>query len=460
MSHTLAGGVPGSTESWTYNPAAQIEALTQGQSPYVWSGQPTSAVGTPLTFNGLNQNSALAVLAQGYDDKGNLKYDGLRTFSYDGENRLTDVVLGAGLGIAYDPTGRLRATISPTVPTPTRTFFLYDGDKLVAEYTNTYAAGGTLMRRYVPGTGVDEPLVWYEGTGSTDKRWFHANRQGSIVAVTNGTGALALNAANSPMAYTYGPYGEPQDWQGSRFRYTGQIALPQAQLYHYKARAYDPAMGRFLQTDPIGQADDPNLYAYVGGDPGNNTDPTGTLVVVGGSEPYADIMRGNLEQLRSTPAGRRLVEKAESSPFVIMIQPPSGSLMKSGTTVAFNDGAYNGTGSGSAIVLDAWDTSSGRDSSGSTHTYTYITLGHELGHAIQNAEGRAIRTDATYPGPKGSTHPVETEALAGENAVRKENRQPTRRWYNPRDLPKPTGPRQGKESPNDQYPVWDGMIHQ
>jgi uncharacterized protein RhaS with RHS repeats len=35
-------------------------------------------------------------------------------------------------------------------------------------------------------------------------------------------------------------------------------------------------VGRFLQTDPIGYGDGPNIYAYVGGDPVNGSDPTGT----------------------------------------------------------------------------------------------------------------------------------------------------------------------------------------
>jgi RHS repeat-associated protein len=58
--------------------------------------------------------------------------------------------------------------------------------------------------------------------------------------------------------------------------FTGREYNAESGLYHYRARAYDPAVGRFLQADPLGfAAGDLNLYAYTWNDPANWTDPSG-----------------------------------------------------------------------------------------------------------------------------------------------------------------------------------------
>jgi RHS repeat-associated protein len=106
------------------------------------------------------------------------------------------------------------------------------------------------------------------GTGTADRRWLHADERGSVIAVSNSAGAtIATNA--------YDEYGIPRSTNTGRFQYTGQTWLPELGMYHYKARIYSPTLGRFLQADPIGYGDGMNMYAYVGGDPVNSSDPSG-----------------------------------------------------------------------------------------------------------------------------------------------------------------------------------------
>jgi len=95
-----------------------------------------------------------------------------------------------------------------------------------------------------------------------------ADERGSVTSVTNDAGTvIALNS--------YDEYGRPGSGNQGRFQYTGQAWIPELDLYYYKARMYNPEIGRFMQIDPIGYADGLNWYDYVGGDPVNFVDPLG-----------------------------------------------------------------------------------------------------------------------------------------------------------------------------------------
>jgi RHS repeat-associated protein len=267
--HDLPGSADDQSYGFGYTQASQVAMQSASNAAYTWSAPAVS--GRTYARNGLNQYTSVGGISFTHDARGNLTQDGSRTLAYDLENRLLSVSGPASLSLGYDPAGRLRQSVAGSATTQ----FLYSGSALVAEYDGA----GNVLRRYVHGPGVDEPLVWYEGATLADPRYLIADRQGSIIA-TRGA---------STVRHAYGPYGEPDAWAGSRFRYTGQIALPEAGLYHYKARVYDPALGRFLQTDPVGYADDVNLYVYTLNDPVDLIDVTGKAPNQAGATTWAVI---------------------------------------------------------------------------------------------------------------------------------------------------------------------------
>lgn len=260
QSLTLPAVSGGDTVSLGYNQANQITSRTNSNGAYAVAN-PTADNTTGYGIDGLNRITTAGASSLGYDARGNLTSDGSVGYAYNANNLLTST--SNRVSFAYDAENRLQSYTVVGVTTK----FLYDGTDLIAEYD----ASGNLLRRYVHGPGADEPLVWYEGSGTGTKRYLMADERGSIVGVTDASGnILAIN--------TYDAYGVPSSSNNvyaGRFRYTGQIYLPELGIYDYKARMYAPTLGRFMQTDPIGYGDGLNWYNYVHGDPVNHRDSSG-----------------------------------------------------------------------------------------------------------------------------------------------------------------------------------------
>ena len=327
LTQNVSGTSNDLSRTFTFTPAGQLATRVNGTAAHAFSPLPGSSA---YAANGRNQYTSVAGATHTHDLNGNLIGDGSRSFGYDAENRLTSVSGSANLTLTYDPLGRLRQTAAGAT-----TDFLYEGDRLIAEYN-----GSTILRRYAYGPGVDEPIMWYEGAALTTKRWLHPDERGSIVVWSDGAGAATV--------YKYGAYGEPanNDFSGSRFRYTGQIALPEVKLYHYKARVFDPSFGRFLQSDPVGYDDDLNLYAYVYNNPLNAFDPHGTSDL--NYFPQSDPLYASAEALDLGP--KMFTITGHGNRFVYTAQR-GGKAVK--VTDLFAAMKANGYQDGQAILLAA-----------------------------------------------------------------------------------------------------------
>ena len=224
----------------------------------------------------LNQYSKFNDLPLEYDTNGNLSAKGSRLFAYDYRNRLVRSSKGDdAVTFTYDIFGR---QTSRTDISGTQNFF-YAGDQKIEERN----ASGQVTKQYVWGNSIDELLRLdiYNGSSSTPY-YVHTDNIGSTTAITDSSGNLVERV-------TYDVYGLPtftdalgQTLKKSTIRNTtlfqGREYDYDLGLYNYRARYFDPTMGRFLQTDPLGYQDSMNLYQGMGMNPVNFVDPRGKRI--------------------------------------------------------------------------------------------------------------------------------------------------------------------------------------
>lgn len=277
ITHTLVGSSV--TFTYGYNNIHEILTQTVSDNTYMFHPAAAGTVSYGIADNG-NKYPTVGGAAYTYSTNKCLTGDGVWTFGYDTENHLlTATKTGTSASFSYDPTHRQSQKIVGTV----KSRYVYSGLQMIAEYNGT---SGALRNRYVFSDSLDEPLIQVTSAGVLT--FYHADKQGSIVGVSNASGA----SANKNQ---FSEFGEITTLGGTIFGFTGQRYDSETGLYFYKNRYYSPKIGRFLQPDPIGYTPIPdvdcicidedlsnkctprvlNLYTYVRNNPLKFTDPLG-----------------------------------------------------------------------------------------------------------------------------------------------------------------------------------------
>ncbi|REK23911.1 MAG: hypothetical protein DWQ42_14160 [Planctomycetota bacterium] len=243
-------------------------------------------------------------------------------YEYDAWNRLTG---------AYDDDGA--GDLDPNSPNAT---FEYDG----RNYRIRKTAGGVveaffynesqqLLETQVSGSMteefvwdlryIDAPIFRYDGTNTF---YYTSDANMNVTALVDASNGLVVER------YHYDPYGRVEflsdvfaslgtqaTQYGNDFLYTGRKLDAETGLMYYRARYYDPFLGRFVQRDPIGYAaGDSNLYRYVGNGPISFRDPTGLKVSIRNPDEAAKADQ-ILQQNGIT--GHQIVRAGEVTSYVV-----------------------------------------------------------------------------------------------------------------------------------------------
>ena len=287
---TTSGDV---TLTYGYDEADRELTRAYSNSAYAWS--PAVATTTYNPANDLNQYPQVGTYAYTYWPEGPLEESNQLEADYDEQNALmiAYVVSGGVVNpndweeITYDALGHLMLHKVHPEAGVAYPYWYHSTDGLrpenVLDSQYTYPTSGSPVfqgyRRYVLGPNPDERWAFLDFDPNHTTYYPHTDREGTTIALSAGGVAV--------QQYQYDAYGQSTNafdevGPGSTsyaYRYTGQRLDSGTGLYDYKARVYSQILGRFLQPDPMGTDQGPNLYGYVGNDPVSGVDPDGRFCV-------------------------------------------------------------------------------------------------------------------------------------------------------------------------------------
>lgn len=248
------------SRSLTYDAAGRITAVNDatGSQSLDWALlRDSGKIDYSYNGNRLGSRTGLSPLTYAYDAAGNLVGDGFNLYSYDAKGRLSQVLSG-GLLTTYSING-LGQRVAKTGGNVINggDYFAYD------------EAGHTLGEYDALGNPVQE-TVWFGGgpvgvvKPGSGLFYVFADQLGTPRVVATPNQKTVWRWVSDPFGNGYPTEG--LDDIGALFsynlRFPGQYYDGETGLHYNYFRDYDPSVGRYVQSDPIGLAGGINLYAY------------------------------------------------------------------------------------------------------------------------------------------------------------------------------------------------------
>lgn len=194
-----------------------------------------------------------------------------QTYGYDKLGNIT--TLGSTTAYQYDPFNRMNAASGMSY------YVNPEGQRLQKSGSagTTYFApnrSGTLMAEYNNGTWID--YVWLNGKliGREVNGQLEAigdDQVGRPQVVTNASQTVVWSAQNLPFTRSV----TASSTVPLNIGFPGQYFDAETGLWNNGFRDYDPTLGRYVESDPMGLSGGTNTYAYANGDPLSLTDPLG-----------------------------------------------------------------------------------------------------------------------------------------------------------------------------------------